>query len=347
MHSKTLIIGGGLSGLSLAYRLQMAGHDYHLIEARDRLGGRIKSLTVDDIAFDLGPSWVWPGQERIATLLPELGLSTFEQWSTGEQLFEQASGEVIQNAGFISMAGSYRITGGTFALTEALASRLDPARLTRGIAATTITDQPSVMLSDGRDVTGDRIALALPPRLAAQLPTTPPLSGKDHLSGIPTWMAAHAKFVAVYDSPFWRAAGLSGDASSRRGPMVEIHDASPKDGRLGALFGFVGIPAHARLSNEVELSAAAIAQLANLFGPQAAAPIATRLEDWSTSPWTATAADAIPPAGHPAYVMPKTFQHIWDGKLIFCTTEMAPDNGGLIEGALGAAEVAAEKILHT
>ncbi len=345
MHSTTLIIGGGLAGLSLAYRLQQAGHDYHLIEARARLGGRIKSLQVGDAAFDLGPSWIWPGQTRIASLLAELGLKAFAQWSQGTQLYEQGDGAVMRDAGFMSMAGSYRIVGGSSALTDALAARLDPARVTCGAAADSITDQPAVTLADGRVLTADRIVLALPPRLAAALAFAPALPHAEVLTRIPTWMGAHAKFVAVYDTPFWRAAGLSGDASSRRGPLVEIHDASPLDGSLGGLFGFVGVPAAARHAAGDQVSGAALAQLAHLFGPDAAKPLAYRLEDWSAARWTATPADATPPPGHPPYLMPRQFAHVWDGKLIFATTEMAPDNGGLIEGALAAAEAAAAEIL--
>ncbi|WP_108813734.1 flavin monoamine oxidase family protein [Loktanella sp. Alg231-35] len=345
MHTQTLIIGGGLSGLSLAYRLQQADHDYHLLDARRRLGGRIKSLIVGDVAVDLGPSWIWPGQERIAALLPELGLHAFEQHAQGTQLYEQASGEVMQNAGFMSMAGALRIGGGTSALTDALAARLDPSRMTMNAQAAHISDAPSATLADGRTITADRIVLALPPRVAADLTYAPVLPQIATLKSIPTWMGAHAKFVAVYGTPFWRDAGLSGDASSRRGPMVEIHDASPEDGTFGALFGFVGLPAHVRAQVGDQVQHAALTQLTNIFGAAASKPLTSHLEDWSAAAFTSTAADATPPTGHPPYQMPAPLSRVWNDKLIFTSTEMAPDNGGLIEGALAAAEHTARKIL--
>ena len=346
MHTPTLIIGGGLSGLSLAYALERAGHAYTLVEARARLGGRIKSLQVEDALFDLGPSWVWPGQTRVAALASELDLHLFEQWSDGAQLFEQASGEVVQDAGFMSMAGSLRIAGGTTALTDALAARLNPAHILRDCAVTAIDDSPAAHLADGRKLTADRIVLCIPPRLAAELRFTPALpdGAMAALRAIPTWMGAHAKFVAVYPTPFWRKDGLSGDASSRRGPLAEIHDASPADSSFGALFGFVGLPADIRAQAGDAVQTAALAQLENLFGAQAGAPVVATLMDWSQDPFTATAADATPPPGHPPYTMPAPLRRIWDDKLIFAVTEMAPDNGGLIEGALAAAEAAARKI---
>ncbi|WP_234996900.1 hypothetical protein [Hymenobacter roseosalivarius] len=51
------------------------------------------------------------------------------------------------------------------------------------------------------------------------------------------------KAVAVYATPFWRAAGWSGFGASQLGPLGEIHDASPPTGPLGALFGFLA-PLH-------------------------------------------------------------------------------------------------------
>lgn len=347
MHTQTLIIGGGLSGLSLAYRLAQAGHDYHLVEAHTELGGRIKSLDVDGARFDLGPSWVWPGQDRVAQLASDLNLQLFEQWSAGEQLFEQQTGEVMRNAGFMSMAGSLRITGGTAALTDALAVRLDPERLQTGQPVIAIDDSAAAKLDSGETITADRIVLCIPPRLIANMKVTPalPESALTALQAIPTWMGAHAKFVAVYCTPFWRDDTLSGDASSRRGPLAEIHDASPRDGSFGALFGFMGLPADVRAQAGSALENAAIEQLANLFGPKARAPIATALEDWSHAQFTATKADATPPPGHPPYTMPSALRDLWNGKLMLAVTEMAPDNGGLIEGALAASERAAAQIL--
>ena len=58
MHTENLIIGAGLSGLYLAYKLEQQGKDYLILEARDRLGGRIH----DHDGLDLGPTWFWPGQ---------------------------------------------------------------------------------------------------------------------------------------------------------------------------------------------------------------------------------------------------------------------------------------------
>ncbi|WP_026352163.1 flavin monoamine oxidase family protein [Yoonia vestfoldensis] len=344
MKTSTLIIGGGLTGLALAHRLQMVGQDYLLIDARNRFGGRIASLHLDGEGFDLGPSWVWPGQMRIAALCDLLGIALFGQYASGAQLYEQPNGQVIRDKGFMSMAGSLRIAGGTGALVDALVARLDPARLITGAVAQRVSDSGAT-LQDGRTITADRIVIAIPPRLAAGLDFTPalPNDARQALAAVPVWMGAHAKCVAVYDSPFWRKDDLSGDAASRRGPLAEIHDASPAQGLLGALFGFVGISADQRA--RTDLRAPVIAQLVNLFGPQAAGPRALRIMDWSREAFTATPADATPPMGHPAYLLPPALRQVAHDRIIFACAELTTDNGGLIEGALAAAERAASLVM--
>lgn len=87
-----LIIGGGLSGLALARTLSARGQDFHILEARDRFGGRILSKQHGGTGFDMGPAWFWPGQPRIAALIHALGLSQFEQFSEGLLTAEDAQG---------------------------------------------------------------------------------------------------------------------------------------------------------------------------------------------------------------------------------------------------------------
>ena len=89
-----VVVGGGLAGLYAARRLCRAGVDFLLVEARDRLGGRIltvdRSGVPDEDGFDLGPSWFWPqAQPGLAALVTELGLSTFTQNGEGDLVFEQ------------------------------------------------------------------------------------------------------------------------------------------------------------------------------------------------------------------------------------------------------------------
>jgi monoamine oxidase len=151
-------------------------------------------------------------------------------------------------------------------------------------------------------------------------------------------MAGQAKIVAVYDQPYWRMAGLSGDAMSQYGPMAEIHDASPARGGPYGLFGFVGVPANIRKQYREDLLAAAREQLVRLFGPELANPVSLTLQDWAHELLTATRLDHVQAGRHPSYGMPLALNGLWDGRLQFGSTEMAPMFGGYLEGALEAAE---------
>lgn len=341
-RTETLIIGGGLAGLALAEALEAQGRDYLLLEARARFGGRIKTEHHEGGFFDMGPAWFWPGQPRISALINRFGLKKFDQFASGDQLTEDPQGRVQRGRGFASMQGSWRLEGGLGALTQALADRLPDVRKrlhTQVTALTQTKGRITATLANGETVSAAKVVLAIPPRLAATIKFTPalPAPAIDAMQEIATWMAGHAKAVAVYDTPFWREAGLSGDASSRSGPMVEIHDASPANAGPFALFGFIGVPPQGR-KDEQALRTHLKAQLVRLFGPKAATPAQLYLTDWAFDPHTATPADQTPLYGHPTYGLPREMTGLWDDRLLFGGTEFAPQFGGYLEGALEAAE---------
>lgn len=340
MKTETLIIGGGLAGLAVARALHAEGHDFLLIEARNRLGGRILTENFENAAFDLGPAWFWPGQPRMEALVAQLGVLRFEQYANGALAYEDHNG-VQRGQGHASMQVSYRLQGGLGALITAMANPLPPKQVrlrTKALSLTKTKNGVVTKLSDG-EVAADRVVLVLPPRFAAQIEYKPalPVEAITSMQGIATWMAGQAKAVAVYDRPFWRDAGLSGDAISRVGPMVETHDASPEMGGPFALFGFIGVPPEGR-RDESQLRQSVIDQFARLFGPDAAKPLKLFVKDWARDPHTSAQADFAPLHTHPQYGLPHSMDGLWDGRLIFAGSEVAPQFGGYLEGALEAAE---------
>jgi monoamine oxidase len=340
MRTEVAIVGGGLAGLALAARLQAAKVGFHLFEARSRLGGRIAVLNAPTGAVDLGPAWFWPGQPRIANLIEGLGLRAFPQYADGDIFFEDERGVIHRGVGFASMEGSFRLEGGMDSLIRGLTARVPGNRLHLSSKIVDVVQSGRLLTDTGEWCEAEHVVLALPPRIAAKLRFQPPLD-RDiprMLEAIPTWMAGHAKFVAVYATPFWRARGLSGDAMSRRGPLAEIHDASGPDEAPAALFGFLGVPAAQRQGQEDAISRAALQQLVRIFGPEASAPLATSLMDWALEPETAIPSDSILPISHPDYGLPPSITGLWNGRLHFASTETAPEMGGLMEGALASAE---------
>ena len=354
LNADVAIVGGGLSGLALADRLERAGTDYTLLEARDRLGGRILSKVIDGAAFDLGPTWFWPVQPRMAALVNRLGLEVFDQFSDGAIVAEDQLGRVHRNAGFASMQGSYRIDGGLGRLTSGLAKNLPPDRVNVNVTVTSLTRESDGIVigvdCDGKAmrISANRVVLALPPRIAGatiafspELPTTV----RRALANIPTWMAGQAKILAVYDHPYWRDAGLSGDAMSHRGPMVEVHDASPARGGPYALFGFVGTPPGIRNRYRDETLTAAREQLGRLFGREMGNPKYTDFQDWSEDVLTATPADHESNGHHASSPRAQALDGVWEGHVLFAGSEAASQFGGYLEGALEAAEDVAERLI--
>ncbi len=356
MKTEVLIVGGGLAGLSLADKLAREGVDFLLVEAQNRLGGRILTEDISGGAFDLGPAWFWPGQPRMAQLIDRLGLRYFEQYSAGDIVFQDQSGAVHKNRGYSSMQGSYRVAGGMGELITSLHQDLPRSRIRLKAAVTALTQTNAGIHAQFRaeteqdTVLAERVVLALPPRVIAQtIQFTPelPQAAMAALEQIPTWMAGQAKIVAVYDQPYWRKAGMSGDGMSQKGPMVEIHDASPIDGGPYALFGFVGFPASTRAQYRDELLTLAKEQFVEMYGPDMATPVSIQLQDWAQNPAIATAKDHASPSFHPNYGLPKSLADLWSGRLMLASTEIGRQFGGFLEGALEVADETASQILAT
>ncbi len=346
MKADVLVIGGGLGGLAATWQLRQSGVDAGVVEARDRIGGRVFTIRDAGGAYcDLGPSWVWQGQPLVAELLERLGIALFEQYAQGNTVYQTPDGEVHVIPDPSPMAGSLRIEGGVGRLCEALAMQLEPTRpllqhVVRELRVThdhveAVCETPAGEVR----IQAGRVALALPPRLAAEISFTPALSLETQalLRSTPTWMAGHAKLFAIYDVPFWRARGLSGTAISRKGPLSEIHDASANSGKGSGLWGFVGLGPEARGTlGRTRLIEHSLTQLVQLFGSEAGAPRAVHYQDWSQEAFTSTPADRAPLAGHPEYGLRPDVGDTWGDRLRFISSETSYTNGGLIEGALEA-----------
>ncbi len=359
MNTDVLIVGGGLSGLFLAQKMHQKSIDYIVVEARDRIGGRIHAYDHKNAdrttPFDLGPTWFWPGQQRMLDLVQELKLQSFQQYSDGEIIYEDASGHVMRGQGYASMQGAYRIEGGMSSLTDGLRRQIDTERVCLNSCVKKITKVGDTIYTTLRAkgsedivIKSARIVLALPPRVISEaIEFEPGLAQvvNASLRSVPTWMAGHAKIVALYEQPFWRNKGLSGDATSRRGPLMEIHDASPAQGGPYALFGFVGVRAVNRRSNVHEIIEASKSQLIHIFGDEARQPITIEFQDWAFEPETSTDLDLAPLLEHPHYGVKNDLKNIWDNRVFLASTEMAPEHGGYLEGALEASEAVAKQLL--
>lgn len=89
LEAEVAVVGGGLAGLTAAWRLAAAGVNVVVLEARDRVGGRTLNLELDDgEVVEVGGQWVGPGQDRVLALIDELGLETFPTFCEGKNVLE-------------------------------------------------------------------------------------------------------------------------------------------------------------------------------------------------------------------------------------------------------------------
>ena len=345
-----LIIGGGISGCVMARQLAKRQLDFKLIEAQASLGGRIQST---EQGLDLGPTWFWPHQHSVKALLAELDIEIFEQYTQGNYVYQSGPNSPIQYERNQEEMLSNRVVGGMGAVITALTSTLSKDRISLNSPVSHITKRDNVwqvQLTNGDTLSCDNLWLAMPPRKVAPLflaADNGVLSEAliTHLQAQQTWMSAQAKFVAVYDKPFWRDAGLSGQGFSRVGPMVEINDACGIDAFCraeedaeespAALFGFIGAPAINRLSlDEQTMIDACIAQLGKLFGESALSPTSTHYVDWASNNFIASPADVSEPSQHAHFDQTRFETELKGLNLGLIGSEFSQTEPGYIAGAI-------------
>lgn len=238
-----------------------------------------------------------------------------------------------------------RFIGGAQQLADKLAAQLGTAILLESpVVAIRQSSSQVEVLTPRVTIVAGRVIVAVPPMLAGRISYDPPLSAaRDQLAArIP--MGSVIKYLAVYDRPFWRERGLSGEAFSDGGPTTTTFDASPADGSRGVLVTFSDGTA-ARYWGErpaAERQQEVLSELARFFGPQAQKPIAYAEKNWCAEPWV---------RGCYAGVMGPGVLTSWGhalrtpcGRIHWAGTETARDWMGYLEGALESAERVVDEV---
>lgn len=338
-----VIVGAGPAGLHAARELTSAGRSVRVFEARNRVGGRLSSITVDGIGLDLGPTWYWENERRMVALVTALAVSVFDQHIDGDMMF-QNGGRVQQVPNQLGNPAK-RFAGGAQALAEAMATGLPDGvvQLDQAVDAIDTVDDHIEVTAGDHAYRADHVIVAVPPATAIGRIRIDGLSDRVRAlaAATPVWMGAMTKVVVAYPQAFWRERGLAGAAFSHDGPMREIHDMSGPNGVPAALFGFASPGAGTSAPSEAQV----VAQLVALFGPAASSPSAVHIQDWRTEAHTSPD-DVDELHDYNTYGHPLFQQAALDGRLHWASTETATEAPGHIEGALAAAERAVGAILE-
>ncbi len=335
-EDKYILVGGGLSGLTLAYELSKKGIRAKILEGSSRLGGRIQTqIGEKGTPLEMGATWLGEMHTNLMDLIDELGLKIYPQYSEGISLFETKSFEPPQKF-FVpeSEAPSYRIAGGTQMLTDTLAEKLsgNDIHLDTKVNAIKLSNDELELHTDKDIFKADKVILCMPPELTSGIVFSPglPADLQALLPGVQTWMAGSIKFALEYEEPFWRHEGYSGMLFSHAGIVTEMYDHTNYE---KSKFGFTGFlnPGTAAYSQEVRKENV-LKQLQKLLGEKATQPVSYHDKVWKDEFIISGSQDIQRPHqnnGHP--ILQREYM---EGRLFFSNTETAGEYSGYMEGAV-------------
>lgn len=337
MKKKIVIIGAGLSGLYLGYKLKKEGFSIQILEANNRIGGRIFTKDIAHTKVELGATWLWKYNTLLLKLCKELDLTLFEQNMHGDALYEAINTSLPDRFSLPSNQEiSYRIVGGTAAILEQLSKDFseDEMQLNQKVLQIYDKENSIQVLTKNATFTSDMVISTVPPQLlvntvdfSSQLDANLlAIANNTH-----TWMKDSIKFALVYKTSFWKEKGLSGVGFSNVGPFTEIYDHSDFENNHFALMGFLS----AGLANETKTyrEEKIRAQLFKFFGEAGKNYLSYEEKVWCKEKLVHVEHTSflIPHAnnGHLAYQ-----QNYLNGQFIIAGSETSPSYGGYMEGAI-------------
>ncbi len=194
------------------------------------------------------------------------------------------------------------------------------------------------------EVDARRVIVAMPPTLTCRIAYDPPMPAlRDQLTQrIP--QGAVIKCMAIYERPFWRERGLTGQATSIDGPVKLTFDNSPPDGTPGVLLGFLEGNQARELGawDAARRRTAVVECFARLFGPEAATPVDYVDKSWADEEWTRGCYGCYMPPGAWTAYGPQLRAPV--GPIHWAGAETATVWSGYMDGAVRSGDSAADAV---
>jgi len=308
------------------------------------LGAFIRRNTLNSKAVEnLIRSWTQPGFGADPDQLSLLFVIHYLACSGNER----TKGSFELNANTTGGAQERRFVGGSQLVPLRLAEQLGHHVALR--AAVHRIDQGegrAVVHTRRGPVRARRVIVAAPPPLVLDIDWHPQLPARRHALLSRMQMGQLMKCDAVYDTPFWREAGLSGSGISDSGATRAVFDNSPADGHVGVLLAFVGGSTWRQYGTmpAADRRKAVLEGFARMVGPKALSPIEFTEHDWTRERWT---------RGGPVPIMaPGTMTAFGSAirephrRVHWAGTETSTYWTGYMDGAVRAGERAAAEVLQ-
>ena len=187
--------------------------------------------------------------------------------------------------------------------------------------------------------------MTAPPALVAEIEFIPALPD-DRLALYRAAVAGpESKTLVVYDEPFWRADGFSGQTAGPKSAAEVTLDASPASGSPGVIASFTFGPVAARFDalDAAERRTLVIDALTSRLGKRAAAPVDYIETPWWKEEWTRGCSMAHLPPGILTRYGPLLRRPF--GRVHWAGTETSTKSHGAIDGAVLSGERAATEVL--
>jgi monoamine oxidase len=238
------------------------------------------------------------------------------------------------------------VNGGAGSIARRVADALgDAVRLNTPVRSISQRNDHLVVSAGDVEVSARQAVVTVPPALILDIEFDPALPDDRVTLYRNAVGGPETKTLVVYDEPFWRSDGFSGQSSEPNSACEVTIDASPSSGSPGVIasFTFARVARQVDALPDAERRTAVLDALTTRFGPRAAKPVDFIETAWWKQEWTRGCSMAHLPPGiltkyGPLYRQPFGRVH-WAG------TETATTSHGAIDGAVRSGERAAAEIL--